>query len=86
MLFLQYLNSLNLKDNKGKKLTLDKQGNGTFKEFIRSKVIESAEEELKKGTDLSNVNWITVKDKKVTSVDFSKLCRISYKNETNTCF
>lgn len=72
VLFPEYLNSLNLKDTNGNELILDSDGNGTFKEFIKSYVALSAEVELNKGTDLSNIDWITINNSKVISIDFSK--------------
>lgn len=71
-LFPEYINSLNLKDKEGNKLTLDSHGNGTFKEFVKSYVIKSVQNELNKGTNLSNIDWMTIENGKVTSIDFSK--------------
>ena len=41
-MFPAYLNSLKLKDKNGKTLTLDKNGNGSFKEQIKKYYIDSA--------------------------------------------
>ena len=70
--FPQYVNSLNLHDKNGKLLNLDDEGNGTFKEYIKSKYIESAQSALNDGVDLSDVNWVTVRNGKVTDVDLEK--------------
>lgn len=72
VLFPKYINSLNLKDDKDNELALDKDGNGAFKEFIKANVAMSAEKELKKGTDLSNLDWLVIENGKVISIDFSK--------------
>ena len=70
--FPSYVNSLNLRDEHGKLLTLDKNGNGTFKEFIKRKYIESAQDALDSGKDLSETNWITIKNGRVVDVDLKK--------------
>ena len=70
--FPAYVNSLNLRDGDGKLLTLDKKGNGTFKDFIKGKYIESAQEALNRGEDLSDVDWLTIRGGKVIAVDLKK--------------
>lgn len=71
-LFPEYLNSLKLKDEYGKELVLDNDGNGSFKEFIKGKVIESAQIALKRGLDLSKIDWLIIADGEIKDVDFSK--------------
>lgn len=71
-MFQAYLNALNLKKTDGTKLTLDVNGNGTFKEYIKSFVIISAQKALDSGKDLSALTWITIKDRTVTDIDFDK--------------
>ena len=70
--FPNYLNSLNLRDEQGKLLTLDKNGNGTFKDFIKRKYIESAQAALDSGEDLSGVTWVKISGGKVVDVDLKK--------------
>ena len=70
--FGEYVNSLDLHDENGMLLTLDDKGNGTFKNYIKRKYIESAQEALDGGADLSSVEWLTIKGKKVTDADLSK--------------
>jgi hypothetical protein len=69
-LFPNYLNSLNLKDEDGKFLTLDKDGNGTFKEYIKKIIIKSAQKALENGVDLSNFDWLKISNNKVSDLDF----------------
>ncbi len=71
-LFPAYVNSLGLKDKAGRNLELNPEGNGSFKEYIKKFVIASAQKELEKGTDLSDIAWLKVEGKKVISVDFEK--------------
>jgi hypothetical protein len=73
--FPQYVNGLNLKDNKGKKLVLNENGEGNFKELIKNYIIASAQRALDSGVNLSKHNFLKIeKDasnrSKVLSVDF----------------
>lgn len=77
-MFPSYVNSLGLKDvdgvlrqPAGMPLTLDADGNGTFKEFIKKVVMTSAQTALDGGEDLSDKKWLTVSDQKtVTGMDW----------------
>ena len=70
--FPAYVNGLNLRDGDGKPLTLDENGNGSFKEFIERKYIESAQSAVDRGEDLSGVDWITIRNGRVVAVDLKK--------------
>lgn len=70
--FPAYVNSLNLRDANGKLLTLDRNGDGTFKDFIKSKYIESAQRALDNGENLSGVNWVKIRSGRVVDVDLKK--------------
>ncbi|MCD7797154.1 MAG: alpha/beta hydrolase [Clostridiales bacterium] len=69
-LFTTYINSLNLKDEDGKPLTLDENENGTFKEYIKSVILSSAQEVLDKGVDLTGKKWLDVCGGKAVAMDF----------------
>lgn len=84
-MFPQYLNSLNLKDDKGNPLTLDEEGNGSFKDYVLSFVAKSAEKELKdhesltrhpaflvRGSEVEKQDCFTMENDKVTAIDFDK--------------
>lgn len=86
VLFPKYLNSLNLKDDNGNELTLDNDGNGTFKEFIKAKVISSIDKELEQGTDLSEFDWIKIENKKVKSIDFTKYINFRRRQKVTPAF
>ncbi len=70
-LFPAYLNSLGLKAADGTALRLDENGEGSFKDYLKSFVIASAQKALDAGKDLSSLTWITIKDGKVTDLDFA---------------
>lgn len=71
-MFPAYVNSLGLKKADGTPLTLDSNGNGTFKEYVKSFLIASAQKALDKGVDLSSIDALTIKDGKVVDIDFEK--------------
>ena len=70
LLFPVYLNSLNLKTPEGKLLTLDEDGNGTFKDFVIYYVLTSAQTAIDQGKDLSGIEWLNVEDGKAIGLDF----------------
>lgn len=68
--FPAYLNSLNLVDENGKKLTLDEKGNGSFKDYMANVIAQSASKALQSGTKVAD-SWVKIKDCKVESVDWN---------------
>lgn len=69
-LFPTYVNSLKLKDTKGKLLTLDADGNGSFKDLVINYVIASAQKALNSGKDMSNYSFLKINGNQVTDLDF----------------
>lgn len=65
------MNSLSLKDSKGELLSLDENGEGTFKEYIKNVVLKSAQKAIDNGIDVSSKKWLEVENKKAVSIDFS---------------
>ena len=84
--FAPYLNSLKLKNAQGKPLTLDKNGNGSFKNHIAALLAQSAQTALDAGKDLSERNWLTVSQGKVTAVDFDKYTAAAGRQKTPPAF
>lgn len=70
-LFPPYLNSLGLKKADGTPLTLDANGNGTFRDYVKSYLIASAQKALSTGTDLSKDPWVKVTNGVVTDIDWT---------------
>ena len=85
-MFPSYVNSLKLKDKKGKILTLDKNGNGSFKEQIKKYYIDSANKAMANGTDLSSFEFLTIKDGKVTDLDYDKYIAYMGRQKTPGAF
>lgn len=73
--FPGYLNSLALQGPQGQALRLDEAGNGSFREYIKSLVITSAQVALDEGSDLSGLDWLTVRDGRVRDLDFDRYVR-----------
>jgi hypothetical protein len=70
--FPTYVNSLELKKSDGTLLSLDAEGNGNFKDYIKSYIIASAQKALDSGTDLSGLNWLKMSGKTVIEIDYEK--------------
>lgn len=85
-LFPAYLNSLNLKDNDGSTLSLDKNGNGNFKELVKSYVIASAQKALDSGTDMSKYAFFTISNGKVTQINFDDYVKYMERQKTPPAF
>ena len=71
-LFPAYVNSLGLKDNQGRALTLDEDGTGSFADYIKSVYAASAQSALDAGEDLSALDWLTIENGMVKDVDLAK--------------
>lgn len=71
-LFPAYVNSLGLKDPSGRLLTLDKKGQGSFADYIKSVYLASAQTALAAGQDLSGLDWLTIQNGKAVAMDLGK--------------
>ena len=67
--FADYLNGLGLTDENGLPLTLNRDGSGSFSDYVTGFVMASAQKALDNGADLSNMPWITVQNGRVTALD-----------------
>ena len=69
-LFPIYLSSLKLTDDRGNLLTLDKNGNGSFKYYLATIIKISANNALKDGKDISQFKKaFTIENDKVIAVN-----------------
>lgn len=73
--FPDYLNSLALKGPQRQTLRLDSTGNGSFRDYVKSLVIASAQVALDEGLDLSDLAWLMVRDGRVIDMDFDRYVR-----------
>lgn len=85
-LFPPYLNGLKLKNDDGKLLTLDADGNGNFKEYVMSFVRKSAQKALDERKNLDALNWLTIEDKKITAIDFDKFMQYTQRMKQPPAF
>ncbi|MDO5640190.1 MAG: subtype B tannase [Neisseria sp.] len=85
-LYPAYVNSLGLKDEQGRALTLDADGNGSFKNHIAGLLAASAQGQLDAGKDLSDRNWLTIRNGKVTAVDFDQYAKAAGRQKTPPAF
>ena len=56
--FPDYVNNLQLRDRSGVILKLDKKGNGTFKQYVKSFIIDAANKAKSNGADLSRYSFL----------------------------
>ena len=84
-MFPAYVNSLGLYDDDGNLLTLDENGDGSFKDYVLSYVKKSADRELDdhwsvrrhpaysvQGSKVENCDALTIEDRHVTAIDFDR--------------
>ena len=65
--FPDYVNNLQLHDSVGRVLKLDKNGNGTFKNYVKEFIVAAANNAQAKGTDLSKHTYL-VRDNKTGTI------------------
>ena len=85
-LFPAYLNGLGLRGPDGTALTLDASGTGSFRDYVKSFVVASAEQALQHGADLAGLTWVTVKDGTVTDIDFDGYVAYATRMKTPPAF
>lgn len=84
--FTAYLNSLCLTDPQGNQLSLDADGNGSFRDYVVSFVKQSAQRALDSGTNLSQIKYLTISGGKVTNIDFSLYLQTIERKKTPPAF
>ena len=85
-LFPIYLNSLDLRDEHGRQLTLDAQGNGNFKEYVKQQVVAAAQTAINQGKDLSKTSWLMLKGGRAINIDFDAYIRAMGRMKTPPAF
>ena len=69
-MFPAYVNSLGLTAADGRALSLNADGSGSFKEYLKALVLDSAQAVMSAGTDFSAFPYVTVKDGKAAGMDW----------------
>ncbi len=85
-LFIGYLNGLGLKDENGDILSLDEDGNGSFKDYMTGVVLASAQRAVDRGIDVSDKKWLTVTDGRASAMDFDAYVREITRMKTAPAF
>ncbi|WP_308554883.1 subtype B tannase [uncultured Lactobacillus sp.] len=70
--FISYLNNLHLKDEKGNELVLDKEGEGSFLDYVKRYIVRSAQIAIDQGAKLTGQEGITVHNHQVETIDWKK--------------
>jgi len=86
LLFPEYVNKLGLKDSNGLELSLDKDGNGSFKKYIESMILASAQTALDEGENLGEIPWLSVEQDKAVSMNFGAYTRNVTRMKTAPAF
>lgn len=69
-LFPPYVNGLQLRDEEGRILSLDENGEGSFKEYMKRIVMDSARKALAVGADLSGKDWLVWENGSIADMDW----------------
>jgi len=69
-LFTGYVNSLGLRDENGKVLSLDEAGEGSFKEYVKRAVIQSADAEITAHDTMNNRSSFMAKGSEIEQQDY----------------
>jgi hypothetical protein len=97
-LFSGYLNSLGLKDDNGNDLMLDADGEGSFKEFVKSYVMASAQREMDThffaslgrltvpGSNVDEQEYLKVENGKVVDIDWNAFVKKITRMKTAPAF
>ena len=84
--FPAYVNSLELKDETGTPLTLDAQGNGSFKAFLEKTVLDSARRAMERSAEVSGKAWLVMENGWPAAMDFAAYVRDITRMKTAPAF
>ena len=64
-----------MQDEAGIELTLASDGEGSFKEYVKSIILDSANKAIAKGLDLAGTSWLIIKNDKTVNMDWEGYAR-----------
>lgn len=70
--FIDYLNSLQLQDDNGQELSLDNSGQGSFLNYVKNFIIQSAQKALDSNQTVDSDSGVIIENGVVKDVDWSK--------------
>ena len=85
-LFPAYLNSLQLRDAQGNSLKLNENGEGSFLEYIKQIVLESARRAVECGCDVSGKEWLFFENVQLVDMDWKAYVRDITRMKTAPAF
>ena len=85
-LFAPYVNSLNLRDARGQPLRLDQNGNGSFRQYVESHLLQAAQAQLDAGKDLSDRGWLTIRNGRAIAADLAAYAQAAGRQKTPPAF
>lgn len=86
LLFPSYLNSLKLKNRKGELYTLDKTGEGNFKDYIKILLVISARTAESEGVDMSKYDFLIYSNNIINDIDFDKFVKTMKRSKIPPAF
>ena len=84
--FIDYVNSLSLKGKDGTLLMLNPDGTGTFANFVSGFILESAQNQLDLGKDLSAYPFLSIENGKIAKIDLEKYAEWAGRQKTPGAF
>lgn len=85
-MFPAYVNGLALTGPDGAALRLDANGEGSFREFVKSLVLASAQTALDRGENLTGLSWLAIEGGRATAMDFGKFAAYATRMKTPPAF
>lgn len=84
--FPAYVNRLKLRTPDDKSLTLDKDGNGPFKDYVKSLLLKSALTAQSKGADLMKTSWVKFVGGKPIEIDWDGFVKVVGRMKQTSAF
>lgn len=84
--FITYLNSLNLKDDDNNILFLNSNGTGSWSDYVKKYIIQSAQDAINSGSDLSDIVALKIENNTVIDVDIPRYWEYLERSKTAPAF
>ncbi|WP_278554123.1 subtype B tannase [Companilactobacillus farciminis] len=84
--FIDYLNNLKLLDDDGQKLNLDSDGQGSFLNYVKNFIIQSAQKALDSNQTVDSDSGVIVENEVVKDIDWSKCLKFITRMKSTPAF